>query len=83
MVTMVVFKSLVLLFLLPVCFRANEIPTKPKPSEPNEIQSKDKSSQPIENEVPWLVSVQVDDWHSCVGSIIGPTWILTTAYCIL
>lgn len=78
-----IFKRLVLLFLLPVCFRANEIQSKTKSVEPNENQSKTKSSQPAPNEVPWLVSVQVDDWHSCVGSIIGQKWILTTAYCIL
>lgn len=113
MVTMVLFKSLVLLFLLPICLRANEIesktkssdpnesqskpkPLEPKPLEPNEVQSKTKStasnegqsktksSEPIDNnEVPWLVSVQVDDWHSCIGSIIGQNWVLTTAYCIL
>lgn len=76
---MLVFKSLFLLFLLPVCFQARIIPLKENPSDKKE----NSNTTTTTNDIPWLVSVQVHEWHSCVGSIIGQTWILTTASCIL
>lgn len=80
---MLMFKSLFLLVLLPVCFRAFIIPSKEGSPDKNQISNSTTNSSTTTNDVPWLVSVQVHEWHSCVGSIIGQKWILTTASCIL
>lgn len=73
------FKSVILVLLLPVCFRAHVI----EPITKSNSSAKNEVPKFTTNDIPWLVSVQVYDWHSCVGSIIAPKFILTTASCIL
>lgn len=73
---MMEFKRLVLIVLLPVFSRAIDI------EDPLKLQSFNKTESNT-TDVAWLVSVQVHEWHSCVGSIIGQKWVLTTASCIV
>lgn len=32
-------------------------------------------------ETPWQVSIEMHEWHYCVGSIITNKWVITTASC--